>query len=65
MKSVEYHGQLFSVPDWAEYICMDSDGEVYFYEERPSLLERGLWDYNKRCQFIGVLEQYPQRWEKC
>ncbi len=37
MKTVIYSGQVFDkIPDWANYIAADQDGEVWAFEDEPA-----------------------------
>lgn len=35
MKRVLFQGTYFEVPNWANYLAKDSDGEIYAYEKEP------------------------------
>lgn len=35
MKTVEFQGAEFEVPDWARWIAQDSDGSICVYENKP------------------------------
>lgn len=35
MKTVEFEGAEFEVPNWARWIAQDSDGSIWAYENTP------------------------------
>lgn len=39
MKTVFFKGNQYTVPEWAKFIALDSDGEVYVYSVAPRLNE--------------------------
>lgn len=51
MKTVEYMGSTYEVPDWANFIAQDFNGAVWVYSERPE------WDGGRYNPSFG-------QWEK-
>ena len=65
MKTVDYMGHQFSVPNWATYIGADADGNVFVFDYVPKRTKpTGLWfqETNRnlsRCQYVGDLNFFP------
>lgn len=36
MKTIEFQGAEFEVPDWARWIAQDNDFSTYAYERKPT-----------------------------
>ena len=52
-----YFGKEFDTstwPDWAEYIAIDSTGNVFLYGKKPYVLECSRSFYNNRNTHIGI-----------
>lgn len=43
MREFEYYGCNLQVPDWANWIAMDSDGSVWVYQQKPETRGGGYW----------------------
>lgn len=44
MKKVTIEGKEYEVPDWVNWVAMDSDGVWYGYDQKPKLaIQLGKW----------------------
>lgn len=57
------------IPDWANWLAVDSGGAVYVYREKP-IQKFGCWDlpsikYNDDESFeeIGRVVSFPKNWD--
>lgn len=60
MKTVEFNGQKFEVPEWARYITMDDYGEIVVWNVPPQRLERmyvAIYAPSSRSQIVGHMHQ--------
>ena len=57
MKTVNYFGQSVTVPDYAKYIATDTDGEVWWYIDKP-IISDGWW-CTRRAQVNGRAGNNP------
>lgn len=54
MKRVLFQGTYFEVPDWAEFLAKDEDGEIYAYENKPHRQdEHGDWWAEGAMEFVS------------
>lgn len=37
MKKFKYYGREVEVPDYAQYVAVDADGEAWWYTEKPRI----------------------------
>ena len=37
MKTIEFQGEDYDVPDWVRYVAMDADGSIHAYEFEPEI----------------------------
>ena len=44
VKRVDFLGLFFYVPQWAEYVTVDQDGEVIIWKVEPTPRDDGAWD---------------------
>ena len=55
MKVVDYFGLEVCIPDWANYIAKDSNGELWYSNSKPVYLEwSGYW-MNLHSDGVGFL----------
>lgn len=48
----------FNYPDWANYVAVDNDGEVYAFEDEP-VKEGGVWDgWGGLTHFVGRIDDF-------
>lgn len=64
MKKINYYGQEIEVPDYAKYVATDSDGEVWWYAEKPTII--GVAWSSKFLSGCGRVryEQYIKNWRR-
>lgn len=63
MKTITYRGEQYEVEDWVNFVAMDGSGEIFAYENEPTI-EPGelVWSYNQnRVEWIG---REPVDWEE-
>lgn len=57
MKTITYRGEEYFAPDWANFVAMDGDGNVYAFENKPVENNFGQWEVTTGgCEFIGCIE---------
>lgn len=47
----------FKYPDWAKYVAVDRDGEVFAFENEPAK-EVGVWDSHGKVRLLGRLDEF-------
>ena len=49
----------FNYPDWAKYVAVDNDGEVYAFENEPTIHKYyNIWDAPGDVKLMGVLDDF-------
>lgn len=53
MKTITYRGKQYEVEYWVNFVAMDSDGNIYAYENKPD--HNGVnWLIRGKADFIGL-----------
>jgi hypothetical protein len=58
---VKYQNETYDAPSWCKYVVMDSDGDIWGYAGKPTLLSGGK-DFvapqsDLRCASLGFIEK--------
>ena len=57
MKNVFAFGVDLQIEDWVKYLAVDTDGEIWGFDEKPTLDEDWMWScYNQECDLFGKLD---------
>lgn len=57
MKKFKYYGREVEVPDYAQYIAVDEDGEAWWYAKKPhSSSSLGRWQEGWNCGRVGYFD---------
>lgn len=44
MKTITYRGEEYIVEDWANFVAMDGDGDIFAFENKPKENNFGQWE---------------------
>lgn len=47
----------FDYPEWAKYVAVDNDGDVYAFKSTP-YKEEGVWNSYDEVELVGRLEEF-------
>ena len=61
MKTIQYAGKEYTVPNWVKYVTQDWNMEICGWCTRPDYSERlGFWGYLGDREFKHVVLENPQ-----
>lgn len=58
MKTVQFKGSSYEVPDYTKWLAMDDDGEVYAYSNKPTkgATGKGWCMDGGNCAHVGSID---------